>query len=98
LHNQQYADFLDYMRSLDLRHISINLSKGPSSKPAWIGGPICAFDSLALYAMIRKNQPHIYLEIGSGMTTCFAKQAIEDGNFDTKLISIDPQPRREINF
>ena len=85
------------MNGLNVEHIPIFLSSGSPLAPAWIGGPICAFDSLALYAMVRKHAPKTYLEIGSGMTTCFARQAIKDAGLETKIISIDPLPRREID-
>ena len=55
-----------------------------------MGGPITAFDCLALYAIVRKYSPKLYLEIGSGMTTCFARQAITDARLRTKVVSIDP--------
>lgn len=93
---EEYSFFVDYMKSLPLSHIPIRLVDGPL-RPAWIGGPICAFDSLALYAMVCRHRPKVYLEIGSGMTTCFAKQAILDHELGTKVVSIDPEPRREID-
>lgn len=31
------------------------------------------------------------------MTTCFAHQAIKDGRLDTRVISIDPEPRGDID-
>lgn len=96
-HNGEYEKFLDYMRTLSVGHIPISLSAGAPLAPAWVGGPICAFDSLALYAMVQKHAPKTYIEIGSGMTTCFARQAIKDAGLNTKIISIDPEPRREIN-
>jgi hypothetical protein len=96
-HNSDYLKFLEYMRTLSVGHIPISLSAGAPLAPAWIGGPICAFDSLALYAMVQKYTPKTYLEIGSGMTTCFARQAIMDAGLKTRIISIDPQPRREVD-
>jgi len=96
-HNQQYIDFLNYMRTLDVSNIPIQLQSGANLTTAWIGGAICAFDSMALYAMVQKYKPKVYLEIGSGMTTCFAHQAIKDAKINTKIVSIDPQPRGEID-
>ena len=96
-HNDAYMDFLAYMRTLPLGHIPVSLSAGAPLAPAWVGGAICAFDSLALYAMVRKYAPKIYLEIGSGMTTCFARQAIRDAGLPTRVVSIDPEPRREVD-
>lgn len=95
--NAEYLNFISYMKSLDVKDISVNLNDNSKLVPAWIGGAICAFDSLALYAMVMKYKPSIYLEIGSGMTTCFANQAVRDANLSTKIISIDPQPRREVD-
>jgi hypothetical protein len=39
----------------------------------------------------------MYVEIGSGFSTKFARQAISDFNLNTQLISIDPYPRTEID-
>lgn len=96
-HKDAYMDFLAYMRTLRLGHIPVSLSAGAPLAPAWVGGPICAFDSLALYAMVQKYAPKTYLEIGSGMTTCFARQAIRDAGLPTRVVSIDPEPRREVD-
>jgi hypothetical protein len=85
------------MRSLNVGHIPISLSAGAPLTAAWVGGAICAFDSLALYAMVQKYAPKTYLEIGSGMTTCFARKAIEDAGLKTRIISIDPEPRGDVD-
>lgn len=96
-YNYKYIEFIKYMRSLDVSNIPINLRSGANLSTAWIGGAICAFDSMALYAMVQKYKPKVYLEIGSGMTTCFAHQAIKDAKLKTRIVSIDPQPRGEID-
>ena len=96
-HNDDYREFLGVLRGLDLSHIPHSLSPTEPLAPAWLGGAITAFDCLALYAIVRKHSPKLYLEIGSGMTTCFARQAITDAQLRTKVVSIDPQPRREVD-
>ncbi|MEW6329839.1 MAG: class I SAM-dependent methyltransferase [Pseudomonadota bacterium] len=96
-HAEIYREFLNYMRTLDVDHIAQEWTPIARRRPAWKGGPICAFDSLALYAMIRKHTPRIYFEIGSGMTTRFARQAVEDGKLATRVVSIDPEPRGDID-
>ncbi|WP_448216416.1 class I SAM-dependent methyltransferase [Endozoicomonas sp. 2B-B] len=96
LYNDDYLTFLDEMHSLKINHIPVSSTQNAIT-PSWLGGPICAFDSLALYTMIFKYKPSIYLEVGSGMTTSFAKLAINDSKIKTKIISIDPQPRKEID-
>lgn len=96
-HNSEYLEFLNYMRALNVSHIPVSLTAGAPLTTAWVGGAICAFDTLALYAMVKKHSPKTYLEIGSGMTTCFARQAIKDAGLKTRIVSIDPQPRGEID-
>jgi hypothetical protein len=93
----EYRGFIGQMRALDVSHIAASSSSARAARPAWIGGAICAFDALALYAMVRKHRPARYLEIGSGMTTCFARQAVVDAGLPTRIISIDPEPRGEID-
>jgi hypothetical protein len=97
LHNDDYREFVGFLHSLDLSHIPHSLSPTAPLAPAWVGGAITAFDCLALYGIVRKHSPKLYLEIGSGMTTCFARQAIMDARLQTKLVSIDPRPRREVD-
>ncbi len=96
-HRESYREFIRFMRSLDVSNIGASSETTPAPKPAWFGGAIAAFDSLALYAMIFKYKPKLYLEIGSGMTTCFARQAIVDAKIDTRIMSIDPEPRAAID-
>ncbi len=96
-YNEDYRQFLRFLRELDLSHIPHSLSPTAPLTPAWVGGAISAFDCLALYALVRKHSPKLYLEIGSGMTTYFARQAITDAQLRTKVVSVDPEPRREVD-
>jgi predicted O-methyltransferase YrrM len=54
-------------------------------------------DAEVFYTLIRTQKPGRIIEIGSGHSTKVARQAIIDGKLDTRLISIDPQPRAEID-
>jgi hypothetical protein len=94
-----YVKFLGSMRTFapHLAHIPLEFNEANLPLPAWVGVPYCAFDALALYTMIRSHKPKRYLEIGSGITTCFAKLAIQDGALATKVTSIDPEPRAKID-
>lgn len=97
-HTRQYLEMIEYMRSLRVDHIPHTLGgRVQMPQPAWIGGAICSFDALALYAMLCKYRPKCYLEIGSGMTTCFARQAVTDAKLSTRIVSIEPKPRNEID-
>lgn len=97
-HAQAYQDFLNYMQSMNVRHIALSLNeKIQPPTPAWLGGAMSPFDELALYAMVSKYKPSKFFEVGSGISTCFARQAISDSNLVTRLVSIDPEPRAEID-
>lgn len=66
-------------------------------EPAWINGWLPALDSAALYGILTRTQPPRYLEIGSGNSTLFARQAILDHSLRTRITSVDPAPRAEID-
>jgi hypothetical protein len=68
-----------------------------SSEPSWINGWMPALDGVALYSLIAMKQPRYFLEVGSGNSTRFARKAITDHRLNTKIISIDPCPRVEID-
>ncbi len=98
-HREQYAlllqTFLDNMPSL--QSIRKCAEETNPLLPCWNNGFLPGLDIAALYSMIQKYQPKIYLEIGSGNSTKVAKKAIADNNLPTKIISIDPAPRVEID-
>ncbi len=54
------------------------------------------FDLATIYGMIRHHKPSRYLEVGSGMSTRVANQARIDGGFEMEIISVDPEPRIEV--
>jgi predicted O-methyltransferase YrrM len=64
--------------------------------PVWINGFLPALDSISLYSLIRLHRPRLYVEIGSGHSTRFARRAIEDQQLDTQIVSVDPHPRVEL--
>lgn len=81
------------------------LSTIPASKPQddfsltphWDNGWIPPLDAISLYGFIATRRPSIYMEVGSGNSTKFARRAIDDFGLDTRIISIDPEPRAEID-
>ncbi len=86
---QQYEDLLS----------KITLDEPESAEePHWMNGWLPAFDGLGIYGFISSLKPKRYIEIGSGNSTKFAKRAIRDHGLDTKITSIDPYPRAEINL
>ncbi len=65
--------------------------------PHWINGFIPGMDGVSIYGMIATRRPKQYFEIGSGNSTKFARQAIRDHVLSTRIVSIDPSPRAEID-
>lgn len=68
-----------------------------STDPSWRNPWFPFIDAITTYGLIAKHQPKRYVEVGSGFSTKFARRAIRDFSPQTKIISIDPDPRDEIN-
>lgn len=64
--------------------------------PAYNNDFLPGLDMIAIYTMIQKYKPSKYVEVGSGNSTKVAFQAIQNLP-NTEIISIDPQPRAEID-
>ena len=65
--------------------------------PKWNNDFMSPFDAMSIYTFLAINNPRYYVEIGSGNTTMFAAQSINDNQLRTKIISIDPFPRAGID-
>lgn len=66
-------------------------------RAAWHNDWISGFDLISICGLLKQNDPHNYLEIGSGNSTKFAREAISFYDLKTKITSIDPQPRARID-
>ena len=71
---------------------------GSPTDPAWNNTYFSALDAIALYGILASHNPSRYLEIGSGHSTKFAKKAIKDLALRTRITSVDPAPRAEIDL
>ena len=65
--------------------------------PQWGNDYLPGLDAVALYAFVADLAPALYLEVGSGNSTKFAARAIRDHALPTRVVSIDPFPRAEID-
>jgi Methyltransferase domain len=94
-----YRAFISEMRTFgaDLAGVAQTFDPALLPAPGWMGIAMNPIDSLALYTFVRKHKPATYLEIGSGVTTCFAHLARQHGRLPTKIISIDPEPRAGVD-
>lgn len=68
-----------------------------ATEPHWINDWIPAFDAVSLYGYVTTRNPATYMEIGSGTSTKFIRRAIMDHGLRTRVLSIDPAPRSEID-
>lgn len=67
------------------------------AEPYWLNDWLPGLDALSLYCLIGLHKPSRYIEIGSGNSTKFARKSIVDNDLSTRIISIDPKPRVEID-
>ena len=67
------------------------------SRPFWVNDWFPPFDGAALYGLIAERSPRRYIEVGSGISTRFARKAISDLGLQTRIVSIDPHPHTVID-
>jgi Methyltransferase domain len=68
-----------------------------SGEPYWNNTYFSAMDAISLYGFLGSKAPVRYMEVGSGNSTKFARRAIKDLNLSTKITSLDPNPRAEVD-
>ncbi len=89
---------LKQFRAFDSHLLQIPLrAPKESGEPCWINKWLDGLDTLALYGFVASKRPGQYLEIGSGYSTKVVRRAIQDHKLPTKITSIDPSPRTEID-
>lgn len=66
------------------------------TEPYWSNGWFPGLDALSMISMFITHKPKTYVEIGSGNSTKFARWASNYLDLNTRIISIDPEPRAEI--
>ena len=64
---------------------------------SWRNDYFPGLDTAMLYTMIATKRPSHYVEVGSGISTMIAAQAKKDHNLKTRIVSVDPKPRKEIS-
>jgi len=66
------------------------------NNPTWNNGFLPGLDVIGIYTFLTEFKPRKYVEIGSGNSTKIAYKAKMDNGLQTEIISIDPNPRAEI--
>jgi hypothetical protein len=65
--------------------------------PHWNNLFLSGLDAASLVCFILEKRPQVYFEVGSGNSTRFARYAVNLGGLSSKVISVDPQPRVEVD-
>ncbi|MFI4951284.1 MAG: class I SAM-dependent methyltransferase, partial [Caulobacterales bacterium] len=95
---ERYRDFLTEVG--ELQPDFADVPKGgtyDSTTPFWRNAWFSPLDAIALTGMLRRHDPARLVEIGSGVSTKYARRAVARYGLRTQLTSIDPQPRNEID-
>ena len=87
---QRFAAFAEDLAHIEVRGID-------PSQPSWVNDYLPGLDGAAIYCFLRTREPKRYMEIGSGNSTKFAARAKRDAGCITRMTSIDPNPRAEID-
>ena len=86
--------FLDYSSHL----ATIPIEKpDDTTAPYWHNTYFGGLNAVALYCFPCLLGSRLYVEIGSGNSTKFVRRSIIDNGLPTKIVSIDPTPRAEID-
>lgn len=96
-HEPSYAPTLAAIGRYADELAAIEVSAADPRQPSWVNGMISGLDGASFYAFMRERKPARYLEIGSGNSTKFVARAKRDGDLETKIVSIDPHPRAEVD-
>lgn len=98
-HRVVYAGWLN--KALTLKDNLVRFPEQPSltdpNLPAWNNGFLPGLDITILYTIVATSSPSTYVEIGSGNSTKVVARAKLDHHLSTKIISLDPSPRAEID-
>ncbi len=79
------------------RYGAIRCTASAPTDPEWDTVWLPAFDAIMLYSLVAEGRPALYVEVGSGTSTKFVRRAIQDGGLSTRIVSVDPQPRAEVD-
>lgn len=85
-----FPDYASVFHTIKKEEENINL-------PSWNNGFLPGLDMISIYCLMAMFRPAHYIEIGSGNSTKIARKTITDNKLNTKITSIDPQPRAMID-
>ncbi len=96
-HRLEYAVILKKMLDYTDVFTKIPLTTTDPHAPMWHNSFLPALDIVGIYTMLNIYNPQKYIEVGSGNSTKVAYKAIKENNLRTRITSVDPYPRAEID-
>ena len=97
--HQDWQAILVQADNLSRNFLDIPLNESASAtEPHWTNGWLPGLDAVLLYYFVKTFHPRVYFEVGSGNSTKFVRKAIADHKLNTRIISVDPFPRAEIDL
>jgi hypothetical protein len=96
---ERYAEWISKMTPFiaDIHAIKKQDENEDINAPVWNNGFLPGLDIVSIYGMIAQHKPNTYIEVGSGNSTKVAFKARKDQQLTTRIVSIDPMPRAEID-
>lgn len=94
---REQSDFINLIGLFSENFINIEKQSGSPIQPQWKQNWFPPLDGMSSYAMVAGKKPDLIIEIGSGNSTKFFGRSIRDHDLSTKIWSIDPKPRAEID-
>jgi predicted O-methyltransferase YrrM len=97
--DEGYAQLLRELSPYTERLFQISLTQPKSKLEPWFEdtGFFSHMDAVALYLLVAHYKPRQVIEVGSGTSTKYMRRAVKDWKLSTRLVSIDPSPRAEID-
>jgi len=95
---ERYRAFLTELGALqpDFADVS-RLGNYANAQPFWLNAWFTALDAVALTGILKAHDPARFVEIGSGVSTKYARRAVQRYGLRAKLTSIDPEPRNQVD-
>ena len=97
-HSRNYRALADRLPDLEPFFGTIPARADPARlTPYWDNDWFPPLDAISLCALVYLNRPRRYVEVGSGNSTKFVRHLIKHMGLDTRIFSIDPFPRADID-
>lgn len=94
---ERFRDLLADFQTYEKYFQAIPYEPTSATAPYWNNPWFSTLDAAALIYFLGSKAPKTYIEIGSGLSTRFARSSISTHGIATDLVSIDPLPRSEID-